>query len=310
MNSALVTIVCPVFNHEKFIRQALDSFLMQKTTFKFEILIHDDASTDNTPKIIREYETQYPEIIKPIFQIINQHSKGIKNAEIIFPLIKSKYIALCEGDDYWIDPFKLQKQADYLERNTNCSGVYTNYKFNVDGSIIENKGLDMNCLDDKCQIVKVWRGNYLISQTATVFFRSDIIKSSLTINNCVKVKKLTIAFDNLTQLAIFNNGWVGYLNEPMSVYRVHSEGVSRGREFNYVFELSKLAFILRNTSSPLLRSKVNLMFTKVFDQYFVLNDRNPFKTCKMINYKYDFLFLWFKNRIIQKFNSMFNLDFG
>jgi len=101
---------------------------MQKTTFPFEILIHDDASTDGTADIIREYEAKYPDIIKPIYQRENQYSKGIKISQVYqFPRAQGKYIALCEGDDYWIDPHKLQKQVDYLERNPHVSFVATNY---------------------------------------------------------------------------------------------------------------------------------------------------------------------------------------
>lgn len=118
----LVSINCITYNHEKYIRQALDSFLMQKTNFKYEILIHDDASTDNTAEIIREYCKKYPNVIKPILQKENQQSKGIKKISYKFNHLRAqgKYIAICEGDDYWIDPYKLQKQIDYLESNPEC----------------------------------------------------------------------------------------------------------------------------------------------------------------------------------------------
>jgi len=124
----IVSICCATYNHQKYIRDAIEGFLMQKTTFPFEILIHDDASTDGTADIIREYEAKYPDIIKPIYQRENQYSKGIKISQVYqFPRAQGKYIALCEGDDYWIDPHKLQKQVDYLERNPNVSFVATNY---------------------------------------------------------------------------------------------------------------------------------------------------------------------------------------
>ena len=124
----IVSICCATYNHQKYIRDAIEGFLMQKTTFPFEILIHDDASTDGTADIIREYEAKYPDIIKPIYQRENQYSKGIKISQVYqFPRAQGKYIALCEGDDYWIDPHKLQKQVDYLERNPHVSFVATNY---------------------------------------------------------------------------------------------------------------------------------------------------------------------------------------
>src|SRR5690554_694039 len=113
-----VSICCVTYNHGEYIKQALDSFLAQKTRFNIEILIHDDASTDNTPQIIKKIEEKYPTIIKPIYQKENQHSKGIQISNTFnFPRARGKYIALCEGDDYWTDPYKLQKQVDFLEAN-------------------------------------------------------------------------------------------------------------------------------------------------------------------------------------------------
>lgn len=115
----LVTISCITYNHRSFIRETLESFISQKTTFPVEILIHDDASTDGTADVIREYEQKYPALIFPIYQLENQYSKGIKiSFTHQFPRARGKYIALCEGDDYWTDPLKLQKQVDFLERNT------------------------------------------------------------------------------------------------------------------------------------------------------------------------------------------------
>ena len=114
----LVSISCITFNHEPFIRDCLDSFLTQETDFPVEVLIHDDASTDQTPSVIREYEARYPHIIKPIYQVQNQYSQGKKpNLDFNFPRAKGKYIATCEGDDYWTDPSKLQLQVDFLDNN-------------------------------------------------------------------------------------------------------------------------------------------------------------------------------------------------
>lgn len=120
--SPLVSICCLTYNHEHYIRDAINGFLLQKTTFPFEILIHDDASTDNTAEIIREYEAKYPDIIKPIYQTENQYSKGIGISKgFQFPRVKGKYIALCEGDDYWTDANKLQKQVDLMQRYPQCN---------------------------------------------------------------------------------------------------------------------------------------------------------------------------------------------
>ncbi|APM40297.1 glycosyltransferase family 2 protein [Clostridium kluyveri] len=135
MEKISVSINCITYNHEKYISDAIESFLMQKTNFKYEILIHDDASTDNTVNIIKRYKKKYPDLIKPIFQKENQYSKGIKRIDYRFNVsrAKGKYIAMCEGDDYWTNPYKLQKQVDYMEAHPECSMCFHSSKFvNVD----------------------------------------------------------------------------------------------------------------------------------------------------------------------------------
>jgi len=126
----LVSISCITFNHEPYIRQCLDGFILQKATFDFEVLIYDDASIDNTANIIKEFELKYPNVIKPIYQNENQYSKGVNgiNLKFNFPRVQGKYIALCEGDDYWTDPLKLQKQVDFLEANPDYSLCCHRYK--------------------------------------------------------------------------------------------------------------------------------------------------------------------------------------
>ena len=117
----MVTVFCTAYNHEKYIRQCLDGFVMQKTTFKYEVIVHEDASTDHTADIIKEYEKKYPEIIKPIYENENQYKKGIDYVEMFcLNNAKGKYIALCEGDDFWVDEYKLQKQFDVMEKNPSC----------------------------------------------------------------------------------------------------------------------------------------------------------------------------------------------
>ena len=125
----MVSICCVAYNQEQYIRQALDSFLAQKTNFPFEVLISDDASPDHTADIIREYEQKYPNIIKPIYFTENQYSQGINIDEKNYERAEGKYIAICEGDDYWIDEYKLQKQVDYMEAHPDCTFCFTNGYF-------------------------------------------------------------------------------------------------------------------------------------------------------------------------------------
>jgi glycosyltransferase involved in cell wall biosynthesis len=138
----LVSVWMVTYNHEKFIRQAIESVLMQVTDFQIEIIIGEDCSTDGTRKIIEELELQYPDIIKPIY-----HEKNVgaqRNAyEFCLPELKGKYIACLEGDDYWTDPYKLQKQIDFLEADLSYIGYCHNFKI-IDSS---NKTLDESFTD-------------------------------------------------------------------------------------------------------------------------------------------------------------------
>lgn len=122
----MVSVICATYNHEKFIAKAIDGFLMQKTNFKYEVVIHDDASTDRTVEIIKEYQKKYPDIIKPIFEEENQYSKGVSVTKITSLQANGKYVAICEGDDYWTDPNKLQMQVDFLENNSDYSYTFHN----------------------------------------------------------------------------------------------------------------------------------------------------------------------------------------
>ncbi len=114
----LVSVSCKTYMHASFIRDAIEGFLMQETTFPVEILIHDDASTDGTADIVREYEARHPQLIRATYQVENQYKKKPKTAKYVKPHPRrGKYVAICEGDDYWTDPLKLQKQITFLESN-------------------------------------------------------------------------------------------------------------------------------------------------------------------------------------------------
>ncbi len=120
----LVSICCLTYNHAQYIHQCIQGFLMQRTTFPVEILIHDDASTDGTAGILHEYQHQYPDKIFPLYETQNQYSNGYQNLmdiEFNYSRARGKYIAYCEGDDYWTDPLKLQKQVDFMESHPDYS---------------------------------------------------------------------------------------------------------------------------------------------------------------------------------------------
>ncbi|MCB8888160.1 glycosyltransferase [Vreelandella malpeensis] len=113
----LVSVFCATYNHVDFLEEAIQGIIAQRTRFPFEVVIHDDASTDGTQEIIRKYASQYPDLIKPIYQQKNLFRQGVKVTDFCFPRLQGKYVALCEGDDYWTDPEKLQKQFDFMENN-------------------------------------------------------------------------------------------------------------------------------------------------------------------------------------------------
>ncbi len=121
-NTPLVSIVCDTYNQAPFISDALDGFLAQKTDFPFEIIVHDDASTDGTAEIILAYEREHPDLIRCICRTENIYSRDPKILEhYVFPHARGKYIAICEGDDFWTSPDKLQKQVSYLEAHPECT---------------------------------------------------------------------------------------------------------------------------------------------------------------------------------------------
>lgn len=212
----MVSICCITYNHEKYISQALDGFLMQKTNFKYEIIIYDDASTDNTQKIIREYEKKYPDIIKPIYAQENQYSKGKKTTLIAYSHARGKYIALCEGDDYWVDEKKLQIQVDYLENNEDCAFCF-------------HDALILNMENNKKEEWKWYDkryykedGNYNAGEldllgftpTASYMFRKKYVE------NIPDWFEKCIVGDRPIKLIITNYGYAHYINKKMSIYRV------------------------------------------------------------------------------------------
>lgn len=216
----MVSIRCTAYNHEKYIRDALEGFVMQKTNFRFEAIVHDDASTDGTAAIIREYADKYPDIIKPIYETENQYSKHDGSlARIMNEACKGKYIAFCEGDDYWIDPFKLQKQVDILETDETISMVYTDFNTvdNNGGKIDRERYLRIKeisgCGNMFAQLLQ--RGNFVM--TLTTMFRRHVIQNAIIYNAPVQLDYLLI-------LVASGYGNIYFLNEITGNYRWTPDG--------------------------------------------------------------------------------------
>jgi glycosyltransferase involved in cell wall biosynthesis len=211
MNKILVSICCLAYNHESYIRNCLDGFITQRTNFDFEVIIHDDASNDKTAEIIKEYELKYPNLIKPIYQIENQWSKGVRiTSELNFPRAKGKYIALCEGDDYWTDPYKLQKQVDFLEANSDYVLSFHKVKIlKTDGILVEDFITKVpENYENQETLARL--GNYI--HTPSVVFR-NIIKEF------PPEMKLSPIGDFFLYMLLSRYGKLNYLDETMAVYR-------------------------------------------------------------------------------------------
>jgi len=242
-NIPIVSICCFTYNHAPYIRQCLDGFMMQKVNFLFEVLIHDDASIDGTADIIREFEAKYPDIIKPIYQTENQYSKGVKISMMYnYPRAKGKYIALCEGDDYWTDPNKLQKQVDFLEANPDFSICCHRYNiFNEitkewspdEGHWLFTEKLEGITFDNEINFTKCW-----LTKTMTVVFRHEYL--DLQVLYEYKYTRDIHLFYHLLEKG------KGYcMNYDAAVYRIHAGGIwgSKGKmeklhsDFNVYGEL-------------------------------------------------------------------------
>lgn len=175
METVKVSVVCTVYNHGKFLRDAMEGFVSQKTDFRYEVIVHDDASTDDSREIIREYEEKYPDIIRPIYQEENQYSKGlIIESEFIIPHIRGEYVAICEGDDYWTDENKLQKQVDFLQAHPDFSLVACSSKtLNCITGEYENRFVTDEDREISLEEL-VTEENGRIFQTASVLMKNEV----------------------------------------------------------------------------------------------------------------------------------------
>ncbi|MGL0926860.1 hypothetical protein XM79_c10229 [Vibrio vulnificus] len=214
-----VSIVCITYNQEHVLQQALDGFLNQYTDFDYEIVIHDDSSTDSTPELLRGFYLKYPEKVTLLLQAENQNSISDVDVTCICASHASgKYIALCEGDDYWIDPYKLQKQYDVLEANPDLSASFHSaYTETPNGE----RNLFAHHSEDERKFTpqEVILGDGAFMPTSGLFCRKEAF-SQIT-------KELIITMpcgDYFFQIMASKDGGAYYFPEPMSVYRIQHSG--------------------------------------------------------------------------------------
>lgn len=226
-----VSIITITYNHEKYIREALDSFVMQEVDFEFEVLVADDASTDKTQAIISEYAKRYPELIKPLLRKNNMGAWT--NFLDVFKQAKGQYVALCEGDDFWTDPNKLQKQVDFLDAHPNHALCFHPVRVFFENNEEEQSTFPMQKSGFTTE--KLLQENYI--QTNSVMYRRREDYSNLAID--------IMPGDWYLHLYHAQFGKIGFINSTMSAYRRHSSGIWWGSQF------SSLAFWKKHAQSHL-----------------------------------------------------------
>lgn len=232
----IVSICCITYNHEKYLEQAIQGFLTQETNFPFEVIIHDDASTDKSVEIINKYKASYPKIIKTILQEKNQYSQNVNIfTEHILPLATGEFIALCEGDDFWTSPNKLSHQEKLIRENKNISISIHNAKIlnEKNGTCREfNEKSPPKILGPKDVLSRPW-----FAPTASFFFRSNLI------TQCKKNSILERDIDLLFYLSL--KGDIHYTQETYSAYRYLSSGSLSENSINKKSDLyrHKLRFL-------------------------------------------------------------------
>lgn len=220
MEKPLVSICCITYNHEKYIRDALKGFVMQKTNFPFEIVISDDCSKDNTRAIIKEYNEKYPDLFRDISP--DENMGAFANFQYVQEQAKGRYVALCEGDDYWIDPMKLQNQVDFLES-------HPDYSMCCHGADVLNETLR----DVDCGCEKMTTREYLPEDafptwqipTASIVYRKDIVLSYP-----IAHMEYFRALDVVLILRCMAVGRVWGYGEHMSIYRMNPGGLTSAKE--------------------------------------------------------------------------------
>ena len=278
----LVSICCLVYNHEKYLKKCLDGFMMQKCNFKYEVLVHDDASSDKSTNIIREYENRYPNIIKPIFQSKNQYSKGINS--ILFNLIRKtegEYIALCEGDDYWIDEKKLQKQYDAICKSKDIGiCVHGVDAITEDGNIKDRHYPDLKWIrpgiikgDTLVKIACLGRYEF---QTSSYFFRKDLLNPLLNKKNTFFDGAISGDTPLLLYYGQCSNGY--YIKDTMSHYR-HGSTTSKTEKEKYT----------NNKKEYSIHYKHQIDMMNEYDKY---TEYKYHKYCKAKIDAYDFMAAW------------------
>lgn len=252
----VVSIHCIVYNHERYLRDTLNGFVMQKTSFPFEAIVHDDVSSDGSKAIIEEYAKRYPEIIKPVYEVENQYSKHNGSLERVMEnATNGKYVAVCEGDDYWTDPFKLQKQYEFMEANPEfimcCHNAFSDFG--------NKRGIEISPTIKSHEITLEEMLHAWFIPTASLFYRFDKYKE-------IEHSKAYVNDDYALEIRLLSKGKVYYDDSIMATYRRHQEGINALLNKNKVDMYQKLIDLLADLSI-LYTSKDQLLFQEAIKGY-------------------------------------------
>lgn len=297
----LVSITCCTYNQEKYIADAIEGFLIQETKFPFEVIINDDASQDNTPVIIKHYEGKYPKIIKPIYQKENQFSKKISIwSNITFPISQGKYIAMCEGDDFWTDPLKLQKQVDFLENHKEYSMCCTNYKIiDSNNKILQERGWT----GDKTQslITQEVVVRKYTPQTLTVLLRSKWVKEIIHDRLFPKAPN-----DDYYLFSVITGcGPCYFIDEITGCYRHNENGVWSKKSNNHQMQMRFLTLELLNQNFHHNKRIQAILIERlcVTAKSLAISFIRDFRFYLALKYIYYYLFYFFRKMKFQIFKS-------
>ena len=227
----LVSVMCTAFNHAEYIRQALDGMVNQQTSFAYEILVNDDCSTDGTAEIVREYADKFPDKIRAFFPEKNLYSQGIDvYYHTFFPQARGKYVALCEGDDYWTDPEKLQLQVDFMEAHPDYSGCVHNTMLHYCDAALPDTPLIKGRADCDMEFDRILPGVDNAWHTSAIFARKEVLEDLPDYYHIANDHGFT---DYPYALMMRSRGKVRYLDRLMSVYRLNSNGAAWSNGFDY-----------------------------------------------------------------------------
>lgn len=274
MKNPLVTIKCVVYNEAKYVRKTLEGFVMQKTNFPFLAIVHDDASTDGTQEIIREFEKKYPQIIKGIYEKTgnNLFSRHILDAQMNTWIFEtgSKYIAMCEGDDWWIDDCKLQKQVDYMEEHPECVLCFTDCHTANEKSEISTYNLLSKHLTIPTSFEEhLFNAGYIAPPTW--LYRSDASKA---IGSYDAYTDDTFAM----ALDLFQQGEIHYMDEVTAIYTVRQGSVANQQNikkyWNYVKGIGETQLLMADKYDCTSDIKERLLFQRYITDMLLAVDVN------------------------------------